>query len=152
MTRYFFQRWCKNGHQVREKTFNIINYQGENIKITMQYHLTPVIFFLVVVQSLSCVPHGLQHAKLLCPSPPPRACSNSCLLSWWCHPTISSSVLPFSSCLQSFPASRSFLMSQRFASGSQSIGASASVLPMNIQDWFSLGLTGLGIRLIYLTE
>ena len=75
----------------------------------------------------------------------PRACSNSCLSSWWCHPTISSSVVPFSSCLQSFPASRSFQMSQFFASGGQSIGvsASASVLPMNIQDWFPLGWTGL---------
>ena len=78
-----------------------------------------------------------------CPSPSPRACSNSCPLSWWCHPTISSSVVP--SCLQSFPALGSFQMSQFFASGGQSIGvsASASVLPMNIQDWFSLGWTGL---------
>ena len=71
----------------------------------------------------------------------PRVCSNSCPSSWWCHPAISSSVVPFSSCLQSFPASRSFLMSQLFPSGGQSIGASASVPPMNIQDWFSLGLT-----------
>ena len=72
-------------------------------------------------------------------------CSNSCPLSWWCHPTILSSVIPFSSCLQSFPASGSFPMSQFFTSGGQSIGvsASASVLPMNIQDWFPLGLTGL---------
>ena len=85
-------------------------------------------------------PHGLQHAKLPCPSPTPRACSNSCPLSRWCHPTISSSVVPFSSCLQSFPASRSSPMSQFFTSGDQSIGASAlaSVLPMNIQDWFPL--------------
>ena len=90
-------------------------------------------------------PHGLQHARLCCPSPSPRVCSNSCLLSRWCHPTISSSVAPFSSCLQSFPASGSFPVSQLFASGGQSIGASASasVLPMNIQDWFPLGLTGL---------
>ena len=75
----------------------------------------------------------------------PRDCSNSCSLSWWCHPTISSSVVPFSSCLQSFPASGSFLVTQFFASGGQSIGASvsASVLPVNIQDWFSLELTGL---------
>ena len=91
--------------------------------------------------------HGLQHARPPCPSPSPRACKNSCPLSQWCHPTISSSVVPFSSCLQSFPASRSFLMSQLFASGDQSIGASAlasaSVLPMNIRDWSSLGLTGL---------
>ena len=80
-----------------------------------------------------------------CPSPTPRACSNSCPLSWWGHPTISSSVVLFSSCLQSFTASGSFPMSQFFASGSQSIGAltSGSVLPMNIQDWFPLGWTGL---------
>ena len=90
-------------------------------------------------------PHGLQHARLLCPSPIPRACSNSCPLSQWCHPTISSSLFPFSSHLQSFPASGSFPVSQFFTSGGQSIGASASasVLPMNIQDWFPLGWTGL---------
>ena len=90
-------------------------------------------------------PHGLQHARLPCPSPIPKAYSNSCPLSQWCHPTILSSVIPFSSCLQSFPASGSFPMSQLFASGGQSIGVSAlaSVLPMNIQDWFPLGLTGL---------
>ena len=90
-------------------------------------------------------PHGLQHARLPCPSPTPRACVWACPSSWWCHQTISSSVVPFSSCLQSFPASGSFQMSQFFASGGQSIGvsASASVLPMNIQDWFPLGLTGL---------
>ena len=88
--------------------------------------------------------HGLQHTRLPCPSPTPRACSNSCSSSWWCHTTISSSVIPFSSHLQSFPASGSFPMSQFFASGGQSIGvsASASVLPMNIQDWFPLGWTG----------
>ena len=82
--------------------------------------------------------------RLPCPSPTPRACSNSCPSSQWCHPTISSSVVPFSSCLQSFPASGSFPMSQLFASGGQSVGvsASASVPPMNIQDWFPLGLTG----------
>ena len=95
------------------------------------------------VVSNSLWPHGLQHSRLACPSPTPGACSNSCPLTWWCHPPISSSVVPFSSCLQSFPASESFPMSQCFASGGQSIGvsASASVLPMNIQDWFPLGLT-----------
>jgi len=89
--------------------------------------------------------HGLQHARLPCPSPIPRVCSNSCPLSQWCYLTIPSSVFPFSSCPESFPASGSFLMSQLFALGSQSIGASASasVLPMNIQEWFPLGLTGL---------
>ena len=89
--------------------------------------------------------HGLQHARLSCPSPTPGACSDSCPSSRWCHPTISSSVVPFSSCLQSFPASGSFAMSWLFSSDGQSIGASAlaSVLHMNIQDWFPLGLTGL---------
>ena len=88
--------------------------------------------------------HGLQHAWLPCPSLFLGICSQSCPLIWWCHPTISSSVIPFS-CLQSFPASGSFPMSQFFTSGGQSIGtsASASVLPMNIQGWFPLGLTGL---------
>ena len=89
--------------------------------------------------------HGLQHASPPCPSPTPRVCSNSCPLSWWCHPTISSSVIPFTSCLQPFPASGAFPMSQFFAAGGQRIGvsASASVLPMNNQDWFSLGLIDL---------
>ena len=89
--------------------------------------------------------HGLQHARLLCPSPTPGVHSNSYPLSPWCHPTISSSVVPFSSCLQYCPASWSFPMSQFFPSGGQSIGISApaSVLPMNIQDWFPLGWTGL---------
>ena len=89
-------------------------------------------------------PHGPQHPRLPCPSLSPGVCSNSCPLSQWCQPTISSSVVPFS-CLQSFPASGSFQMSQFFTWSSQSIGASASasVLPMNIQGWFPLGLTGL---------
>ena len=97
------------------------------------------------VVSDSLPPHGLQHARPPCPSPTPRVYSNSCPLSRWCHPTISSSVISFSSCLQSFPASRSFPMSQFFTWGGQSTGVSAlaSVLPMNIQDWFPLGLTGL---------
>ena len=96
------------------------------------------------VVSDSLQPHGLQHIRLPCPSPTPGACSNSCPSSWWCHPTISSSVIPFSSCLQSFPASGSFPMSQLLTSGGQSIGVSAStsVLPMNIQHWFPLGWTG----------
>ena len=96
------------------------------------------------VVSDSLQPRGLQHARLPCPSQTPRACSNSCPSSQWCHPTISSSVIPFSFCLQSFPASGSSLRSQFFASGGQSIGTSvsASVLPMNSQDWFPLELTG----------
>ena len=94
--------------------------------------------------SNSVQPHGLQHARPPCPSPIPRAYWNSCPLSQWCHPTISSSVVPLSSRLQSFPVSGSFPTSKFFTSGGQSIGvsASASVLPMNIQDWFSLGWTG----------
>ena len=100
------------------------------------------------IQSLSCVQslwlqHGLQHARPPCPLPSPGACSNLCLSSRWCHPAISSSVIPLSSCLQSFSALGSSPMSQFFASGGQSIGASASasVLPMNIEDWFPLGWT-----------
>ena len=89
-------------------------------------------------------PHGLQHARPPCPSPTPRAYSDSCPLSLWCHPTISPSVVPFSSCLRSFPASGSFQTSQFFTSGGQSMGVSAwaSVLPMSIQDWCPSGWTG----------
>ena len=92
----------------------------------------------------SLQPHGLQHTRLPCPSPSPGACSNSCPLSQWCHPTILSSVIPFSSCLQSIPASESFPVSQLLASAGQNIGASASasVPSMNIQDRFHLGWTG----------
>ena len=97
------------------------------------------------VMSDSLWPHGLQYSRLPCLSPTPRVHLNSCPLSQWCHPTISSSVIPFSSCLQSFPVSGSFPVTRLFASGGQSIGASASasVLPMDIQDWFPLRLTGL---------
>ena len=94
------------------------------------------------VMSDSLWPHGLQHARLLCTSSTPGAYPNSCPSSQWCHPTTSSSVIPFTSCLQSFPPSRSFPMSQCFPSGSQSIGASVLVLPMNAQHWFPLGWTG----------
>jgi len=96
------------------------------------------------VVSDSLRPHGLQHARLPCPSPTPEACSNSCPLNWWCHPTISSSVVSFSSCFQSCSASV-FSNESVFHSGGQSIGvtASAAVLPMNIQNWFPLGLTGM---------
>ena len=106
------------------------------------YQLSFLLSHSVVSDSLQ--PHGLQHARLPYPSPSPGACSNLCPLSLWCHRIISSSVVPFSSCLQSFPASGSFPMPQLFASGGKSIEASASVsvLPMNIQDWFPLGWTG----------
>ena len=112
------------------------------------YHI--LLSFSSVQFSLSVVSnslqwHKLQHARLPCPSPTPEACSNSSPLIRWDHPTISSSVVPFSTCLQSFPASGSFPISQFFASGGHSIGASASatVLTMNIQEWFPLGLTHL---------
>jgi len=100
--------------------------------------------FSCVVISDSLQPHGLQDNRLPCPSATPRTYSNSCPLCQWCHPTISSSVIPFSSCLQCCSASGSFPMSRFFASGGQSIGdsASGSVLPMNIQGWFPLGWTG----------
>ena len=93
----------------------------------------------------SLQPHGLQHTRPPCPPPIPRACSNSCPLSWWCHPTTSSSVVPFSFCLQSLPASGSSPVSKFFTSGDQSItvSASTSVLRMNVQAWSPLGLTGL---------
>ena len=100
--------------------------------------------FSCSVMSNCLWPHGKQHARLPSPSPTPGASSNSCPSSRWCHPTFSSSVIPLSTCLLSFPASGSFPMSQFFASGDQSTGvsASASVIPMDIQDWFPLGLTG----------
>ena len=110
----------------------------------MERPLSSVQFSRPVISD-SLQPHGLHHTRLPCPSPTPGAYSKPCLLSRWCHPTISSSVTPFSSCLQYLPASGSFPMSQFFTSGGQNIGASASasVLPMNIQYWFPLGLTGL---------
>jgi len=111
--------------------------------LILKVHLRLVLLSHSVVPD-SLQPHGLQHARLSCPSSSPRACSNPCPLSQWYHPMTSSSVAHFISCLQSFPASGSFQMSQIFASGGQSIGASASasVFPMSIQDWFPLGLTG----------
>ena len=111
-------------------------YCSETFVVSVQFSCSVV--------SDSLWSHGLQHARPPCPSPTPRVYSNSCPLSQWCHPTISSSVIPFSSHLQSFSASGSFQMSQLFASGGQSTGvlASASVLPMNTQDWSPLGWTG----------
>ena len=111
----------------------------------LQYHIFQSVQFSRSVMSNSLWPHGLHHARPPCPSPTPGVYSNSCPLSWWCDPTISSSVVPFSSHLRSFPVSGSFPMSQFFISGGQGIAvsASASFLPMNIQDWFPLGWTGL---------
>ena len=125
---------------ITELMFVKLCYWIEMVNLT-----TRKVQFSGSVVSESLRPHGLQHARLPCPSPTLRACSNSCPLSWWCHPTISSSVVPFSSCLQSYPASGSFQMSQFFTSGGQSIrwsSASASVLPKNAQDWSPLGWTG----------
>ena len=121
------------------------NLNGKEIEKKRGY----IYVVVIVVQSLSHFvslrTHGLQHARLSCLSPSPRACSNPFLLNQWCHPTISSSVAFISFCLQFFPAAGSFLMSQLFASGGQSTGvsASASVPPENTQGWFPLGLTGL---------
>ena len=113
------------------------------IKSSLKEMLNALLLFSYSIMSNSLQPHGLQHARLPCLSPTPGTCANSCQWNWWCHPTISSSVIPFSSCIQSFPASGSFLMNQLFSPSGQSIGASASasVLPMNIQDWFPLGWT-----------
>ena len=125
------------------KTF-LIHHRGFHVqayRFSNPALLTSLLFNRQVVSD-SLRPHWLQHTRLPCTSLSPKVCSNSCSLSWWCHPTISSSVIPFA-CLQSFPASGSFPMSQLFASGGQSIGPSASVLPMNPQGWFPLGLTGL---------
>ena len=133
----------KQTHRHREQTYD---WRGREGAINREFGISR--YKPVTVQSLSrvqlFVTHELQHTRLPCPSPSPGACSNSCPSSWWCHPTISSSVVPFSSCPQSFPASGSFPISQFFASSGQRIGvsASASVLPMNIQDWFPLGWTG----------
>ena len=126
-------------------------FDGDPFIATLQiydsslWHRFPLLVrFSCPVMSDSVWPHGLQHTRPPCPPPTPGVYSNSCPLSQWCHPTISSSIVPFSSRLQYFPASRSFQMSQFFESGGQSIGASASasVLPVNIQHWFPLGLTG----------
>ena len=131
--------WEKKPFQSKAEL--LINYLPGKIIFSQKIMFSSV--HSVVFNSLQ--PHGLQHARLPCPSPTPRACSNSCPSTQGCHSTISSSVIPFSSYLQSFPASRTFPMSQFFASGGQSTGASAlaSVLPMNVQDWSPLGLTGL---------
>ena len=108
------------------------------------FHTFSSVQFICSIVSDSLWPHEPQHARPLCPSPTPGVYPNSCPLSWWCHATISSSVIPFSSCPQSLPASGSFPMSQLFTSGGQSIrvSASTSVLPMNTQDWSPLGWTG----------
>ena len=147
--------WWAVVHSVRESWTGLkqLNtYKGRNIlnpyqwvKVSILLHSLLSHFVVIQLQSRVWLwPHGLQKARLSCPSLSPWVYSNSCPLSWWFHPTISSSVIPFSSCLQSFPAPGTFQMSQFFSSSGQSIGVSAlsSFLPMNIQDWFPLGWTG----------
>ena len=128
------------------ENFSIVNGKVELNSETVigLREMGPVLLLFNLSMGMAfCDPEGQQHTKLPCPPPTPRACSNSCPSSCWCHPIISSSAIPFCSCLQSLPAPGCFLMSQFFASGGQSIGtsASASVLPMNIQGWFPRGLT-----------
>ena len=120
-------------------------FKSRDITVPTKIRLVSLVQFSRSVVSNSLPPHELQHARLPCPSLSPGVCSNSCALSWWCHPIISFSVAPFSSRPQSFPESGSLPISWLFTSGSQTIGASASAsfLSMNIQDWFPLGLTGL---------
>ena len=118
-----------------------------NMSVWYFQNLINSLYKIINSVTQSCLTHCdpmdcMQHAGLPCPSPTPRVCSNSCPLSQWRDAITSSSIIPFSSCLQYFPASGSFPMSQFFTSGGQSIGASASVLPMNIQDWFPLRWTG----------
>jgi len=124
--------------------FIFLSHTFPLISSKLYIEISSSVQFSCSVVSNSLQPRGLQHARLPCPSPPPEAGSNSCPSSRWCHPTILSSVFPFSSYLQSFPASGSFPMSQFFTPGGQSIEASASAsdLPMNIRIWFLLGLTG----------
>ena len=142
--------WCCAGQHVKTALSVVGTCHGLSVCAPQIRILKPHTFssvqFSHSVMSNSLWPHGLHQARPPCPSPTLRVYSNSCPLSQWCHPTLSSSVIPFSSHLQSFPASGSFLMSQFFSPGGQSIGdsasASASVLPMNMQDWFPSRLTG----------
>ena len=135
---------CRGPYHWRLWSDETNHHQGILVPEEAHGHFSSCYFCSVAYLCLTlCNPMNWQHARILCPSPSPRACSNSCPSSWWGHPTISSSVVPFSSCPQPFLVSRSFLMSLFFASGGQSIGASASasLLLMNIQDWFPLRLT-----------
>ena len=138
-THYIHSRQSPNGLNILESSIYLcpLEYTPQtDLGNVCPHEICSSVQFSCSVVSDSLLPHGLQHAKPPCPSPTPGVYSNSCPLSQWCYPAISSSVIPFSSCLQSFPASGSFQMSQLFASGGQSIGvsASASVLLMNIQD------------------
>ena len=130
--------WCSFWEQDDLKVIVIVLER----KISSKFHFRLHGFVVHSVMSSSSWPHGLQHTRLPWPSLSSRVFSNSCPLSPWCHPTTSSSITLFCSCLQSFPASGSFSMSWLYVSSGHSIGASASVLPINGQDWFPLGLTG----------
>ena len=121
--------------RIKEKTFR------KCLRVEDLVYLCCCSLFTHSIGSNCLQPHGLQHTRLPYPSQSPGVCSNLRLLNWWCHPTTLSSVIPFSSCPQSFPSSRSFPMSQLSASGGQGIVGSAIVFPMNIQDWFPLGWT-----------
>jgi len=157
----FFSVFVLNFHSIFIDLFSKVYYTFSSLILGLNCSSSLVLkcklrllvfrsFFILLISQFShsvvsnfLQPHGLQHARPPCPSPTPGIYSNSCPFSWWCHLTISSTVVPFSSCLQYFPASGSFPMSQFFASGGQSTGvsASASVLLMNIQNWFPLALT-----------
>ena len=141
------KKMAKDVKNIFTEDIQMTNKQMKRYSISSDIQFSSAQFSRSVVSN-SLQPHGLQHASPPCPSPTPGVYPNSCPLSWWCHPAISSSVIPFSSYPQSFPASGAFPVIQFFASGSQSIGASVStsVLPVNTQDWSSLGWTG-GISL-----
>ena len=151
---YFFKHFLYSPHNsffseiiyILKYIYMYIMYIYCTFYIIYSYmYILLLLLFSHSVMSNSLQPYGLQHTSFPCSSPSPGTCSNSCPLSQWCHPTISSSIVPVSSCFQSFLASGTFLMSRLFISGGQSIGtsASASVLLINIQNWFPLGLTGL---------
>ena len=139
---YHFQGWS-----LKQKNGKMHLFSPLNIWCWVNNYSLFFLSHKVIYYSLQT--HGLQHASLPCPSLSPWVCPSSCPLSQWCHPTILLSVLPFFSCLQSFPASGSFPMSWLFASGGQNTRASASVLPMNIQGWFPLALTSLLVKVSY---
>ena len=128
----------------RHQAVQFLEKTKNEIEVWVTAHHRPSVQFSCSAESDSLWPHEPQHTRSPCPSPTPGVHPNPCPLSWWCHPTISSSVIPFSSCPQSFPPSGSFPVSQLFASDGQSIGlsASTSVLPVNTQDWSPLGWTG----------
>ena len=141
---FFSLFWCYHCNLLKNNRLSQLCRGHCEFLLTMYPWWTFWCFSLSVIPS-SLQPHGLQHTRLPCPSPSPRVCSKPCPLSQWYHRTISSSVIPFSTCPHTFPASGSFPMSQLFPSDGQSIAASssASIFPMNIQSWFPLGLTGL---------